>query len=289
MEATDDVGTQRWRRRRQVLVGTSDDFDPSSYGVEALADRAAKAFVAEHHYSGSYPASIAAFGMFRKASNQTPELVGTAVFSVPMNAGAARRYGAPGASTCDLGRFCLLDDVPGNAETWFLARAVRALGQVKTDGAGRPRHDLVLAYSDPVPRVAADGSLVMPGHVGHIYGKAGSATYLGRATPRTLVLDRSGRVLSERTLSKLRTGERGDAAAYAALIAAGAPERRPHEDAASYVRRALSEGPFTRRRHPGNHAYGIPAGTASGRRRMRAALERGLPYPEGVGKAPAQA
>src|SRR5262249_11685086 len=55
---------------------------------------------------------------------------------------------------------------------------------------------------DPVPRRTAAGDLVFPGHIGTIY-QASDAEYLGRTTPRRVLLLPNGRVLSERALSKV--------------------------------------------------------------------------------------
>lgn len=63
-------------------------------------------------------------------------------------------------------RFVLLDECPGNSESWFLARCFDAL---LADGVRG-----VVPFADPVPRRTASGRLVMPGHVGTIYqGYAG--------------------------------------------------------------------------------------------------------------------
>lgn len=55
---------------------------------------------------------------------QRAALAGVAVFSVSVQPRAADAYGAAGATTCDLGRFVLLDHVAGNGETWFLRRTL---------------------------------------------------------------------------------------------------------------------------------------------------------------------
>lgn len=262
--------TQRWLQGRDYYRARAADFDPAQFGVELLpGDAVAREFVQRHHYSGSYPAARCRVGLYRRRAWFTPELVGVAVFSVPMQARAIHAY-APGVDGVELGRFVLLDEVPYNAETWFLRRAFGALR------AALPAVRVVLSYSDPIPRSSDDGRVVIAGHVGSIYQGKG-ARYVGRATGRWLVLDRAGRVVSDRTLAKIRNDERGAAYAYRQLLAAGAPSRRPLEEGAAYVRRAVAEGPFRRLRHPGNHAYlfgvdGLDPGALS----PRAAL----PYPK---------
>lgn len=273
--APDVTATMRWRGGRSGFVRPGEVFDPSGFGAEPVPEREARDFVARHHYSRSYPAAILAVGLRRAGGG----LVGVAVFSVPMRPRAADAYGAAGTPSCDLGRLVLLDDVPFNAETWFLRRALATLGRERPAPGGGPAHGVVLAYSDPVPRSDAGGRVVLRGHVGHAYGPAGSALYLGRATPRTLCVAPDGTVVSERALSKLRRGEQGERYAYEALRAHGAPPIRPGEDGAAYVRRALSEGPFRRMRHPGNHVYAFPCGDRGARRRVAGLMATGLPYP----------
>ena len=98
------------------------------------------------------------------------------------------------------------------------------------------------------------GREVKPGHLGIIY-RAFNGRLVGRSSARTLVLARDGRVVSGRTLSKIRNGERGAAAGYETLLQMGAPRRMPGEADAAWVSRALRDGPFRRLPHPGNLAY----------------------------------
>lgn len=250
--------------------------DPSRYGVELLDEATARSFVVRHHYSGSYPAARCRVGLYR-TSGAGRELVGVAVYSVPAGPqviGSWLSHLEHPRHGVELGRFVLLDDVPGNGETWFLARSFTALR------AELPEVRALLSFSDPVQRLAADGRLVMPGHVGTIY-QAHNGRHLGRTTPRSMWLDREGQVVSERALSKLRTDDRGAAYAYQVLLAAGAPARQRGEGGRAYVNRALREGPFRRLRHPGNLAYAWPIGARAERRRFDVALG-GQPYPKAV-------
>lgn len=234
---------QRWNRGRDSYRPAGEPIDPSRYGVEVITKANAKAFVNLHHYSHSFPAARCSVGLFRGR-----DLVGTAVFSVPMNNATIPRYVGGGVDGVELGRLVMLDDVPANGETWFLSRAFKALKQEKPDVGA------VVSYSDPIERTSADGLVVKPGHVGVIY-QAFNARYVGVARAETLILDTAGCVISRRALSKIRNDEKGAAYAYEQLIAAGAPPRRPLEDGIAYVTRALAEGPFRRMKHPGNHAY----------------------------------
>lgn len=248
---TSTTTTQRWRNRRDRHVPAGILIDPERLGIDILPEARARAFVLEHHYSGSYPAARMAFGLFaRPAGAMQADLMGVAVLSVPVQPRAVPAYtGLPSAAGVDLGRLVLIDapEVAGNAESWFVSRVLKAARR-------ELGVDAVISYSDPLPRLTADGVLVKPGHVGLVY-QALSAAYGGRAAPRTLWLRPDGTVLAPRTLDKLRKDDRGAAGAYRQLLLAGAPRRHTQEPGDAYVARALAEGPFTRIRHPGNHVY----------------------------------
>lgn len=268
------VACQRWNLRRAAWRPAGELFRPELHEVAELDELDAKAFVIAHHYSASYPAARFRAGIFRAGSSSPRELVGVAVFSVPMNNHAVPKYTRlePNAGV-ELGRFVLLDEVEANGESWFLGRAFDLLAQRRAEIRA------VISYSDPLPRVDEHGVQTMPGHVGTIY-QAHNGRYLGRGESRTLTITRCGRTLSLRTLSKLRNGERGAAAAYDMLQRAGAPARQPLEDPAAYVKRAIAEGPFRQVRHPGNHVYAWPLGD---RRQRRDLLEHFAPsqsYPK---------
>ena len=182
--------------------------------------------------------------------------------------------GAPTWVGVALGRLVLLDEVEGNGESWFLARAFEHLRRELPEVRG------VVSYSDPLPRVTEAGAVVTPGHVGVIY-QALNGVYLGRGGARHLWLDRWGRVVSGRALSKIRNGEVGEAYAYRQLLGMGAPTRKAGEGGREYVARALAEGPFRRLWHPGNHCYAwaLTATGREGRALRRALARRGSPYP----------
>jgi len=125
----------------------------------------------------------------------------------------------------------------------------RALKLLRTQ---LPELRAVLSYSDPLRRVAADGRVVTPGHVGQVYQALGAA-YVGRGGSRVLRIDRDGRTISDRALSKIAGGEVGWEPAAARLVAAGADPRRAGEEPRAWLARVLPT--FTRLKHPGNHAY----------------------------------
>jgi hypothetical protein len=244
-----DTPCQRWRERRDSYRPAREPLDPKRYGVELVEVREAKPFVVRHHYEGSWPAARVSVGLFRARAFWAAELVGVAVFAVPAQQRTIPAY-APGARDgVVLSRLVLLDEVEANAETWMLARAFRIVRGELSDC------DAVVSYSDPMRRVGLDGHVVLPGHVGTIY-QAFNARYLGRGKAEYIHLGPDGRVVSRRALGKIRQGHRGEAYAYRQLLELGAPQRRPLEEGAAYVERALREGPFRRVRHPGNHVYG---------------------------------
>jgi hypothetical protein len=66
----------------------------------------------------------------------------------------------------------------------------------------------VVSFSDPVPRTDIYGSTVFPGHFGCIY-QASNGGWLGRSKARTLRILPDGRVLSDRVIAKIRSGDQG--------------------------------------------------------------------------------
>jgi hypothetical protein len=251
---------QRWRQQRSSYRPSDEVIDTSRYEIASIPDdTTAKRFVLEHHYSASYPAARFRFGLFDPF-----KLVGVAVFSIPCNEKVIT--GSLPVSLLEgveLGRFVLLDEVPGNGETWFLRRCFESLRAAGIRG--------VVSFSDPEPRTSIDGDTVFPGHVGTIY-QAHNAIYLGKATPRTLRLLPDGTVFSDRTAQKIRTRERGWEYAVEQLIKFGADE--PGDNLRTWLTASL--GRVTRPlRHRGNHKY---IWTLD--RRLRRHLPESEPYPK---------
>lgn len=232
---------QRWRVRVPRYRPARECIDTTAYDVVELRnDTEAKAFVENHHYSGTYPAARFRFGLTRGS-----HLVGVAVFSHPCNdAVLTSVFGGEAIESVELGRFVLLDDVPGNGETWFLARCFQALRLRELRG--------VVAFSDPHPRHDVHGRVVMPGHIGVIY-QAHNGHYLGRSSKRTLHLLPDGSVFSARAASKVRRREVGWQYAVEQLVAAGAQPPSTTRDLRPWLQEAL--GALRRLQHPGNHRY----------------------------------
>jgi hypothetical protein len=238
--------------------------------VQSIDEATAKAFTIQHHYAHSFPAARHRAGLFIRDRLLREQLAGVAVFSVPMSQGVIPHHflGLDPRRGVELGRLVLLDSVPSNGESWFVARAFRLLKD------RLPEVDGVLSYSDPVERVDAAGNVVKRGHIGTVY-QALNAAYLGRARGGLIILAKDGRIVSRRALSKLRNDESGAGYAYEQLRSMGAPARRISEDSCRYAERALIEGGFRKQRHPGNHTYAWWLGS----RRSRPAWQS-IAYPK---------
>lgn len=266
---------QRWLERRSTLVGDT-LIRPSTDGYEVSmldgkgSDTIAKAFVEAHHYSGSYPAARERAILTRRG-----ELVGVAVFSQPCSEVVLAPLPCDRREAVELGRFVLLDEVPGNGESWFLARALDLL---------RARgYRALLSHSDPLPRRALSGEVVLAGHVGQIY-QATNAVYAGRSGRELHVLKPDGTILSPRAMTKIRKLERGYEGAIEQLTDIGADAPTADDLATRDARRAwMWRAIFStcrRLSHPGNHRYLWAIDKRL--RRDIAALASGAPYPKTV-------
>lgn len=224
-------GCQRWVERKDRYRPPGEVIDTSRYEVKPIAQKLGKAFVIEHHYLGTYPASIFQTGLFRAGA-----LVGVAAFSNCSNRFVTNKYlnMEQAVATC-LGRFVLVDDVPGNGESWFLARSFKLLRENKPHVRG------VVSYSDPTPRIGEDG-VTTPGHLGIIY-QATNALYQGRSRAlKQWVIADSGVALDGRSLSKLRQDDRGGRGMERTLVGLGLPGRLRGEASEDYLERVLRAG-----------------------------------------------
>jgi hypothetical protein len=242
---------QRWRDRRTCYRPAGETIRPADYEIHPISMSEAKAFVTQHHYTHSYPSCRFRYGLFsNRLSNQhwqdnglRPELVGVAVMSVPQHPAVLTNVfpGSPDNST-DLGRFILLDSVPANGETYFLARCRELLRKEGIIG--------MIAFSDDQPRII-NNTLLFPGHQGTIY-QASVAVLLGRGAPKTLHLFSNGQSFEPRAISKLRKKKSGWEYASEILIKHGAD--KPGKDTRAWVDYWLPRL-TTSRRHPGNLKY----------------------------------
>ena len=266
------TASQRWRARRATWRAREDLIDTGRLAVVEVAERAAKDFVCRHHYSGSYPAARLRYGLIERGADR---LLGVLVLGVPMQDKVCSNV-FPDLSrneSAELSRLVLLDDeaAGADAESFFVAQAFHAASERGLRG--------VVAFSDPVPRRRADGSTVMPGHVGIVY-QATNAAYLGRSNARSLVLLPDATVLTARAISKLCRLERGHEYVERRLVALGAEPRGGREPRA-WLEDALRAIGARHFRHPGNFRYARATGDRSARRRVRIA-GAARPYPKRI-------
>ena len=252
----DTSRSQRWRERRALWATDFRTINPKTYTVDVIEHDRARAFIATHHYLPNYPAAQVAIGLFgRRAA-----LEGVAVFAVPATSAVITRHTgfADPAKGCVLARLMLLDSVPQNGESFFCSRAFRLLR------GARPAIEAVVSYSDPEA-----------GHIGRVYA-ALSGAHRGMTRPRT-VLRIGSRTISDRTLSKIRLGERGMDGAIDQLVRLGLPGPAYAECPAAWLQRLQHDQSLTRHRHSGLFTYCFEL-TREARRRGRS-LPR-LPYPK---------
>jgi len=178
---------RRWTLGRESWRPAGELIRPSEYDLVRIESAAeARAFVKLHHYAATASSTAHRFGLYRRGA-----LVGVALFGPPtsMNAHRAVFPSLSIAQAVTLGRLVLLDEVPGNGESWFVARCLHALR-----GAGVAA---VETCADPEPRTDERGRRVFRGQVGTVY-QALSMRHLGRTKPSTLRLFPDGTVGSAR-------------------------------------------------------------------------------------------
>jgi hypothetical protein len=238
---TDTV--QRWTLGREFRRPAGEVIRTAEYDVTPIGPNEAKAFVEQHHYSGSCSPTMAPFGLWRRG-----ELAGAAVFG-PLPSENAHKAVFPTLSTTQaltLGRLVLLDNVPANGESYFVARCfdlLRARGVIAIESC-----------ADPQPRETGDGRRVHRGHVGTVYS-ALNGRYVGKTNPASLRLLPDGSVLSNRTQGKLVRGERGQSTAIAQLERFGADRFDSAKDDPIVWLRTWRTQHTRAMRHQGNYRY----------------------------------
>jgi hypothetical protein len=235
---------QRWTERRESRRPAGELIVPSEYEVERIGPLVAEAFVQAHHYSGTCSSTMHPFGLYRRG-----QLVGAAVYGPGASTNAHHKVWGHTTLTqrtaVTLGRLVLLDEVPGNGESWFVARTFRLLRELGVVA--------VESCADPVQRRDAAGQLAHRGHVGTVYC-ALNGRYVGRTLPASLRLLPDGTVYSNKASGKVARGEQGRVYAGQQLVGWGAEPLREGEDPLAWVRTWKQR--LTRKlRHPGNHRY----------------------------------
>lgn len=268
---------QSWRHRRDG------GFNSRRYDVAPVSAAVGRQFVANLHYLGTWPAVRLAYGLYEGG-----ELVGVGALAVPTNKRVltnALPDLQPYTESLDLARLVLREIVPANAESWFVAQALRL-------AAGEGIRAVTMC-SDPTPQWR-NGQQVTPGHVGIVY-QALNATYLGQSAKRTVWVLPDGSVLNGRTASKITGGEQGCDGAAARLVALGAPapggslRNWDHAARAAWLKTAKHVIGAHCERVPGNHGYSLwttpAARRAAGRAAVRSAAVA-IPYPKKTHSAP---
>jgi hypothetical protein len=136
-------------------------------------------------------AALRRYGLY-DITGPAPGLVGVAVLSYPANDAVLLKPFpglAQGDESAELGRLVLLDEVPANAESHFMAEVFRLAAGVGYRG--------IVSFSDPNPRYDSDGRLAMPGHYGIVY-QALNARYTGDTGRRTVHVLPDGTVFNAR-------------------------------------------------------------------------------------------
>lgn len=244
---------QRFTERRESRRPAGELIRRAEYDVDPISPGAAKSFVVHHHYAGTCGPTAHPFGLFRFGV-----LVGVACFG-PAASSAAHAAVFPTLDArrgTTLSRFVLLDEVPGNGESYFLARCLdvlRARGVVGVE-----------TCADPIR-----------GHVGTIY-QATNAHHVGRTGRRTVRVFADGEVFSARAASKVRTGDRGRAYAVSQLVRRGAPRPDEGDDLGRWLAEWLPQLTTTQR-HPGCFRY---LWCLDRRRRREVLRAPALPYPK---------
>lgn len=263
-----DGWCQRWNNRLDSWQHADDDsFRPWCYQVVPLDVTTARDFTTTHHYSRAWPAAQLRLGLIEHGEH----LVGTCVLGVPMReevlTGPFPAF-EPYRQSMEMQRLVLLDRVPANAESWFVARVFRHAASLGVRG--------VVAFSDPMPRRVGE-RLVKRGHLGVVYMATGGI-YTGVGTARTVRMLPDGTVLPARTLAKITGGERGGDAAIARLVDMGAPPKPDRMPGRKWLPEALAAIGVRKVPHPGNHRYAWSIGPRWSRRAYPVALPA-LPYP----------
>jgi hypothetical protein len=160
----------------QLDVGGSIPTSPLhifNYNVKKIESSIGKEFVKTYHYSHGIHNGPMCYGLF-----DNENLIGVCAFATPCSeAVCASVFGVEyKRSVTELHRLVLLDEIPKNAESWFISRALKTL---KKD---RPNYNAVLSFADATQN-----------HLGIIY-QATNAIYSGTSGKATFFLDTDGRL-----------------------------------------------------------------------------------------------
>lgn len=271
---TADQYCQRWNRGRHSWRRVSEGgFNKDHYGVTEIDDDTTpKTFVELHHYSGSYVSALRRYGLY-DLTGERPRLVGVAVLSGPGNTKVLTNPFpglVPFFESAELGRLVLLDEVPANAESHFVARVFEKAAAAGFRG--------IVSFSDPNPRFDNEGRMTMPGHLGIVY-QALNARYTGPSGRCTVHVLPDGTILDGRAEQKIRNQEQGHRYAEQILIGWGARPMRAGQDPRAWLRQALSDAGVRNVRQDGKHRYLFRLGNKTQRRHVHMTFGA-RPYPK---------
>jgi hypothetical protein len=158
----------------------------ADYAVAAIPSSIGKKFIIKHHYSKGVHNGPMCFGLLKNG-----ELVGVCAFAAPSSENVrASLFGEEYKdSVTELHRLVLLDEVPKNAESFFIVRALRELKKQ------RPYYKAVVSFADPTQN-----------HLGIIY-QATNALFCGQSAPAVFYLDENNRLRHPRQNGKNITAE----------------------------------------------------------------------------------
>jgi hypothetical protein len=278
--------TQRWQRGRDSYRPSDEHFDPHRYEVREIKESIAKDFVIKHHYSGTAPAVRRCVGLFDVGrAGQRERLVGVLIFGVFSNNASTKKWAkiSNHRDGGDLSRLVLLDEVKGNAESWFTQQAI-AIGRRYYESKGDTMRVLI-SHSDPYPLLDVKGNVVMPGHIGNIY-QAMNARFLGRSNPSKKLVSPGGITVSGVSLSKLKTADPSSAwyrrkgspktgwnYVEEKLRELGAPRKPRGQTYKAWIESLPHLPGWSEISHPGNLVYAWPLGGKVQRKRVA----RGFP------------
>jgi hypothetical protein len=153
----------------------------ADYEVMAIPALIGKKFIIENHYSKGVHNGPMCFGLLKDG-----ELQGVCAFASPSSENVRSSiFGEEfKGSVTELHRLVLLDEVPKNAESFFIVRALKELKKQ------RPYYKAVISFADPTQN-----------HLGIIY-QATNAIYCGTSSPATFYLDEDGRLRHPRQNGK---------------------------------------------------------------------------------------
>ena len=148
-------------------------FSSEGFKVKKIKSSVGKDFIRKHHYTRSCHNGPMCYGLFRE-----DDLIGVIAFATPISENVRASVYGPDRKNevTELHRLIILDGTKTNAESWFIAKALKLL---KKD---RPNYSAVVSFADETQ-----------GHVGTVY-KATNALYQGTTAKAWFFRDQENRL-----------------------------------------------------------------------------------------------